>query len=126
MFSFHQYMVWSSASDSGGELGQPASHVDEIVGDDAEPHPAPHAITAAIATTSESVSPLQHADTSLASGALFLPPLEPALLFQFASRRASCAPVGHGNMFHSHGLHIFLLYLGVETGIGGYQLRHST
>lgn len=53
-----------------------------ILGDDAESHPAPHAITAAIATTGGSVAPLQHADASFASDAPFLSLLGPAFLFQ--------------------------------------------
>jgi len=71
------------------------------------------------------VAPFQHADAPFASGAPFLSLLEPALLFQFASRRAPGAPVRDRNLFHSQGLHPFFLYLGVETGIGGDPVRHS-
>src|SRR6201982_1582140 len=127
LFSIALIPWWSSASDLGGLWeAQPASNVDEIVGSDAESHPAPHAITAVIATASESVASLQHANASLTSGPPFLSLLEPALLFQFASHRTSCASVRHGTMFPSQSLHPFFLRLGVKTGIGGDQLRHAS
>ena len=56
-----------------------ATDVNDIVGDDAEPHPAVHSDVALVAAAVETVSPLDHADASLASGAPFLAVAEPAL-----------------------------------------------
>jgi hypothetical protein len=59
--------------------------VDDVVGDDAEPDPTVHSDVAFVAATAGTVSPLDHADAPLASGALFLAVAEPALfLLAFA------------------------------------------
>src|SRR5258708_12271700 len=59
--------------------------VDEVVGDDAEPDPTLHSGIAFVAAAVEPVSPLDHADASLASGPPFLSVAEPALsLLSFA------------------------------------------
>src|ERR1700730_15305971 len=64
-----------------------AADVDEIVSDHAESDPAFHSDEALVAATIETVSPLDDADASLASGPPFLAVAEPALLlFAFALR----------------------------------------
>src|SRR5258705_12411822 len=62
-----------------------ATDVDDVVGDDAEPDPTLHSGIAFVAAAIEPVSPLDHADASLASGPPFLSVAEPALpLLSFA------------------------------------------
>ena len=54
---------------------QGATDVDEAVADDAEAHPALHSQVSLVATTSEPVAPLEHADAAFAAGPPFLPVL---------------------------------------------------
>jgi hypothetical protein len=69
----------------GGSRAHRPSDVDEIVGDHAEADPAPHSVVALVSTAIEAVSPLDHADTSSASGAPLLAVSKPAfLLLPFA------------------------------------------
>src|SRR5260221_2712377 len=64
-----------------------ATGVDDVVGDDAEPDPTLHSGIAFVVAAIEPVSPLDHADASLASGPPFLSVAEPALpLLSFALR----------------------------------------
>ncbi len=55
-----------------GLLGHDAADVDEIISDHAEADPALHSGIAPVAAAIETVSPLDHADATLASGAPFL------------------------------------------------------
>jgi hypothetical protein len=55
-----------------GLLGNNAADVDEIISDHAEADPALHSGIAPVAAAIETVSPLDHADATLASGAPFL------------------------------------------------------
>ena len=54
--------------------------VDEVVGDHAEPDPAPHSGVAFVAAAVEAVPALDHADAALAAGPPLLAVAEPALL----------------------------------------------
>jgi hypothetical protein len=56
-----------------------ATDVDDVVGDDAETHPAVHSDGALVSAAVEAVSPFDDADASLASGAPFLAVTKPAL-----------------------------------------------
>src|ERR1700730_14667179 len=68
-----------------GPLGHDAADVDEIISDHAEADPALHSGIASVAAAIQTVSPLDHADAPLASGAPFLAVAEPAfLLLAFA------------------------------------------
>src|SRR5271167_2970187 len=69
-----------------GLLFQCTANVEEIVGDDSEPDPTLHSGLTLVAAAAEPVSPLEHADASLASGPPFPAVAETALLlFAFAS-----------------------------------------
>jgi len=59
--------------------GLHATDVDEIVGDHAEPDPTLHSIVTFVPAAIETVSPLGHADASLASGPPFLAVAKPTL-----------------------------------------------
>ncbi len=59
---------------------------DQVIGDDAQPNPAMHAIEPAIATARQSMTSLQHADPSFGPGAPALPAAKPALVFMGATR----------------------------------------
>ena len=53
------------AAVAGGEV---TSDVDQVVGDDAQPHPALHALVAAVAATIQSVSPLEGRGNEVLAG----------------------------------------------------------
>ena len=57
--------------------GQPSPHVDQVVGDDSEPHPALHSVASVIAATLEPVASLDYADAPLTSGPPLLAALKP-------------------------------------------------
>jgi hypothetical protein len=54
-----------------------ATDVDDVVGDEAETHPAVHSDRALVSAAVEAVSPFDDADAPLASGAPFLAVAEP-------------------------------------------------
>src|SRR5208283_3720484 len=54
---------------------QPTSHVNEVVGDDPQSYPSPHAIGSVVATTRQPMPPLDHADPAFTSRAPLLAPL---------------------------------------------------
>ena len=65
-------MKWVGLGGEGlqpGLLGHDAADVDEIISDHAEADPALHSGIAPVAAAIETVSPLDHADATLASGA---------------------------------------------------------
>src|SRR5262249_41747890 len=64
---------------TGNLLLQGSTDVDEIIGDHGEANPALHTVFASVAAAVQSVSPLDHADASLTSGAPFLTVAEPSL-----------------------------------------------
>ena len=76
------------AAVAGGEV---TSDVDQVVGDDAQPHPALPAFLAAVAATIQSVSPLQETAASFRTRSPFLSPPEPALLLVPAALGAADA-----------------------------------
>src|ERR1035441_9783644 len=59
---------------------QHATDVDEVVGDYPETNPALHSVVTFVATTIQSVAPLEYADAAFAPGSPFLAVAEPALL----------------------------------------------
>jgi hypothetical protein len=73
-----------------GLLGHDAADVDEIISDHAEADQALHSGIAPVAAAIETVSPLDHADATLASGAPFLAVAEPALLLLAFSSNGRC------------------------------------
>ena len=60
-------------------LLQGSTDVDEIIGDHGEPNPTLHTGFASVAAAVQSVSPLDYADSSLASGPPFLAVTKPSL-----------------------------------------------
>jgi hypothetical protein len=77
-----------------GLPGHDAADVDEIISDHAEADPALHSAIAPVAAAIETVSPLDHADATLASGAPFLAVAEPALLLLALALRALGGAIG--------------------------------
>ena len=71
--------------------------MDEIVGDDAESHPALHPVQAAITATIQSVAAFQHADAAFAPGPPSLSGAEPTPLLQLPPFFAVRAAVGDGH-----------------------------
>ena len=71
-----------------------AANVDDVVGDDAEANPAVHSVEAFVVATIETVSPLDHADATLAAGPPFLAVAEPTLLLLAFALRALGGAVG--------------------------------
>src|SRR5271157_5568672 len=96
---------------------QPTSHVNEVVGDDPEPHPSLHSIGPVVAATCQPVPPLDHADPAFTSRAPLLASLEPALLLPLAPFWAAGAAVGNRNILHPQSMRPFLVGVRVITRI---------
>src|SRR5271168_4162455 len=93
------------------------SDVDQIVGDHAHSHPSLHAILARIKTAVQSVPPLQHADSPLASSSPALAVLKPSLLLIFVPRCALRIPIRNRDPLHSLFFQRLLVSLRVETRV---------
>ena len=91
-----------------------AADVDEVVGDHAEPDPALHSGVALVAAAIEPVSPLDHADASLASGPPFLAVAEPALLLLAFALGALGGAIGNADAFDALRFRRRLILGGVE------------
>src|SRR5271157_5383300 len=102
---------------------QPTSHVNEVVGDDPEPHPSLHSIGPVVAATCQPVPPLDHADPAFTSRAPFLAPPEPALLLQLTSFLAACTSVGDRHILHAQSVRPFLVGVRVITSIRRHPSR---
>ena len=63
------------------------AHAHQIVGDDAEPDPAVHAVGAMVATAAQAMTSFEHTDAAFAADAPALPATEPSLPFMRAPRR---------------------------------------
>ena len=103
-----------------------AADVDEIIGDHAEPDPAPHSILAFVATTVEAVSPLGHADAALASGTPFLTVAEPALLLFAPTLNALGGAVGDADALDALGFGSGLVLAGIEGRVGSDEVRRAS
>src|SRR5271165_4359243 len=86
---------WRGRDDSRSRLlFHHATDVDDVVGDDAETHPAVHSDGALVPAAVEAVSSFDDADASLASGAPFLAVAEPALSLLALAFRALVERLG--------------------------------
>src|SRR5271157_5322106 len=99
------------------------SHVNEVVGDDPEPHPSPHPVGPMVAATCQPVPPLDHAGPAFTSRAPLLASLEPALLIQLTSFLAACTSVGDRHILHAQSVRPFLVGVRVITRIRRYPSR---
>src|SRR5271157_2860398 len=115
----------STAAFLGGLRDQPTSHVNEVVGDDPEPHPSLHSISPVVAATRQPVPPLEHADPAFTSRAPFLAPLEPALLLPLAPFWAAGATVRDRNVLHAQSMRAFLVGVRVITSIRRHPSRRA-
>src|SRR5207245_6380072 len=102
-----------------------ATDVDDVVCDDAEPDPTLHSGIAFVAAAIEPVSPLDHADASLASGPPFLSVAEPALPLLSFALGALGRTVGNADALDVLGFRCCLVLGGVECGIGCRHVRRT-
>src|SRR5271157_4387657 len=102
---------------------QPTSHVNEVVGDDPEPHPSLHSIGPVVAATRQPVPPLDHADPAFTSRAPLLASLEPPLLLPLAPFCAAGATVRDRNVLHAQSMRAFLVGVRVITSIRRHPSR---
>ena len=107
-------------------LGHRASNIYEIIRDHAEPNPAFHSIIAFVPATIETMSSLDHADASLASGSPFLPVAEPTLLLLAFALGAFGGAIGDANALDALRFGGLFVFVGVEGGVGGYQVRGAS
>jgi hypothetical protein len=77
------------------------AHVDQGVGENAQPYPALHPVFASIAATVESMPALESTDSAFAAGPPALRFLEPSGLFFYLALDATSASVRDGNLFHT-------------------------
>src|SRR5580700_11485547 len=105
-----------------GPLGHDAADVDEIISDHAEADPALHSGIASAAAAIETVSPLDHADATLASGAPFLAVAEPAFLLLAFALGALGRAIGDADAFDPLGFGRRLVLGRVEAGIRRHQV----
>src|SRR5271157_935856 len=113
----------STAAFLGGLRDQPTSHVNEVVGDDPEPHPSLHSISPVVAATRQPVPPLDHADPAFTSRAPLLASLEPALLLPLAPFLAPRTSVGNRNVLHAQSVRAFFVGARVITRIRRHPSR---
>ena len=119
--------VRSQGSEQCGELlgsarvrsGQVTSDVDQVVGDDAQPDPAFHAVGAAVAAAVQPVSPLQYTDASFRSRPPPLGLAEPAFPLLPPTLRAARRTIRNRDLLHSPLPRLFLIGRRVESGVGG-------
>src|SRR5258705_2803742 len=102
-----------------------ATDVDDVVGDDAEPDPTLHSGIAFVAAAIEPVSPLDHADASLASGPPFLSVAEPALPLLSFALGALGRMVRNADALDALGFRCCLVLGGVECGICCHHVRRT-
>ena len=69
-------------------LGPAGTDVDEVVGDHAQPDPAPDAVRPSVQRSPQPMSPVENTDAAFAAGAPFLKLLEPMLLLPLLARGA--------------------------------------
>ena len=84
-----------------GPGGQHLSYVDEVVADDSESNPAVHPVIAFVPAAIESMTSLDHADSTFATGSPFLPRAEPALLLFLFSLLALGGAIGNADALDS-------------------------
>src|SRR2546425_6457865 len=104
-----------------GPRRQHAAHVDQVVRDDAEPHPAFHAVIPFVAAAIEPVPPFHDADATLTPRAPLLPVLEPPsllLTFPLGTLRGS---IGNANARDALRVRRRLIGARVERGIARHQ-----
>ena len=116
-------------------LARHVVHVEASLGDDAvgvvefgrldsaEADPALHSGIAPVAAAIETVSPLDHADATLAAGAPFLAVAEPALLLLAFALGALGRAIGDADALDALGFRDRLVFGRVETGIRRHQVR---
>src|SRR5580658_4126908 len=100
--------------------------VDDVVGDDAETHPAVHSDGTLVSAAVEAVSPFDDADASLASGAPFLAVAEPALSLLALAFRAFGRAIGNANALDPLRLCGGFILGGIECGVRRYQTRRAS
>ena len=106
-----------------GLLGHNAADVDQVVGNHPEADPALRSGIAPVAAAIETVSPLDHADATLAAGAPFLAVAEPALLLLAFALGALGRAIGDADALDALGFRDRLVFGRVETGIRRHQVR---
>src|SRR3982074_1128275 len=103
-----------------------AANIDDVVGNDAETDPALHSSFALVATAVEPVSPFDHADAALASGAPLLAVTKPTLLLFAFAFGAFGGAIGNAHSLDPLGFCRHLVLGGVESSISGHQVRNAS
>ena len=118
---------WRGRDDSRSRLlFHDATDVDDVVGDDAETHPAVHSDGALVSAAVEAVSSFDDADASLASGAPFLAVAESALSLLALAFRAFGRAIGNANALDPLRLCGGFILGGIECGIRRYPTRGAS
>ena len=115
----------SAVGSGDGLFRHGPADVDAIIRDHPEPDPTLHAGIAFVAAARESMSPLDHADAALASGAPFLAVAEPALLLQALALGTLARAIGNAHALDALRLRRRLVFSGVEAGVRRHQPRRA-
>src|SRR5262249_29663525 len=94
-----------------------ATDIDEVVGDHAEADPAIHSDRSLVAATAKAVSPLDHADSPLASGAPLLAVTEPALFLLAFAFKAFGRAIGNADALDALRLRSSFIAGGIECSV---------
>src|SRR6266403_1591027 len=103
-------------------LENPA-HVDEVIADNAEPHPSFHSRGSFVAAAVQTVPPLEYADSPFTTSPPLLSLAEPASLLVSSALGALGGVIGNGDSLHAHVLDLGFPLRGVEASIAGDQFR---
>src|ERR1700757_720011 len=94
--------------------------------DHTESYPSPHPLDPVVATASQSVAALDHADPPFTTRAPRLGAFEPTLFFPATSLLTARVPIGNGNIFHSQGFGFFFIHPRIKPSVGGNPSWNST
>src|SRR6202011_1130580 len=103
-----------------------APHLDDVVGNHAQPYPSSHAVQTGIQTTTQPVSSFEHADSALRTGSPLLSATKPTLVLKKFPFATCGFLVGHRHPLHPQRLSPFLVLARIKSRIGGHHARDSS
>ena len=103
--------------------GQVGTNMNDVVGDDPKPDPAPDAVDTFIERSPQPMPAFENADSAFAAGAPFLKLLEPSLLLPLFAGRALGVMARNRYLLDAHLLGLGFVSGGKESGVRRDLLR---